>query len=779
MSDMSDSENVNLSKSADVTGSTASTSSTRSSSAGEATGPSGQMPDNLSGISDIPSPSDPVTPISREQTGAARLEEILRVGPSTAPERGFTEELGGAAQAPLAPVVDLTAEGGDAAERTASQASTSGRGDDTASDSSDPSGEDIHDHQRPRSRGTRVNDMKVYRRADAEMVGLAGDRPVYSADYYTSAVKLRYLAALRREFSIPNDVDLVVPGANDLPSRPPSGHIALSAEVSKGHSSRGVRTRTSSSSTCGFTQVVVGCTNSYFELPPSERIPVAFRKGYVWTRAPHTPARTLAKIDELRELSDLERSQHRLLAEGSLKQHWVGSSLTSDRPKDQPRASPSRVTIARMPEPAVHYRSRTGRPVVETTDDQSRVPRGVPEATVHGSSSGDASPGTWGPRVADEDLDLVIRELFPAQGLRIEEPMADRELRGIKRSSTEERIARLHKMARMGKGKGKEGASTTSRPASCPEARPDRPRDGRPAGRHEARSGRSREDRPEVPPPASRSGRGEPRPRDAAPLPSGPSSPESFIHRVLVSKFADQLSAEVAESSRRSDHIAAISDSTAQLIETVCILFSGSAAARAHSNRMADEAKKEVEDRAKAAEEAARSVEEKLRRAEEWAKKAEQKSEEAETLWLELDVALKKVEQELEAARAEQKRYLEVALPAALNDARAQAVQQYLQSEDFRARLVTEYKDGMRDMKAGFIATPSLVGVDWSFVPEESEETAAEGALEEGEASGAAPVPENVVVLDDPEQPVATEQPAVDQPTSPALDVSISDLFPH
>ncbi|GMN47285.1 hypothetical protein TIFTF001_016469 [Ficus carica] len=61
-----------------------------------------------------------------------------------------------------------------------------------------------------------------------------------------------------------------------------------------------------------------------------------------------------------------------------------------------------------MPEPAVHYRSRTSRPVVVTADVGSGAPRGVPEATVRGSSSGDPSPGAWGPRVADEDLDLVI-----------------------------------------------------------------------------------------------------------------------------------------------------------------------------------------------------------------------------------------------------------------------------------------------------------------------------------------------------------------------------------
>ncbi|GMN47286.1 hypothetical protein TIFTF001_016461 [Ficus carica] len=411
MSDISDSENISLSESVDAAGSTTSTSSTSSSSAGEATGPRDRTPDHLSGISNIPSGSDPVTPTNRGQTGAARLEEILRVGPSTVPDRQFVEELGGAAQARPAPVVDLTVEEGGASERTASQASTSDRGDGVASDSTDPSGEEIQARQRPRSQGARVNDMKVYRRADVEMVELAEDRPVYMADYYTSTITLRYLAAPRREFRIPDDVDLVVPGPNDLPSRPPSGHIALSAEyfraglrlpfhpfLRRALTSLNVapaqlnanayrvlvgcyilwvakfsetlplfafqnlyRMKTAPSSKGfyyfqGFKGTfITGCPDSdkqfkhlwfyaggrwlhghlsYFELPPSERILVTFRRGYVWTRAPHAPAQTLAKIEELRELSNPERSQHRLLAEGSLKEHWVGSSSTSGHPDD-------------------------------------------------------------------------------------------------------------------------------------------------------------------------------------------------------------------------------------------------------------------------------------------------------------------------------------------------------------------------------------------------------------------------------------------------------------
>ncbi|GMN65576.1 hypothetical protein TIFTF001_034652 [Ficus carica] len=54
MSDLSDSENVGLSESVDAV----STSSISSSSSGEATGPLERTPDNLSGLSDIPSGSE-------------------------------------------------------------------------------------------------------------------------------------------------------------------------------------------------------------------------------------------------------------------------------------------------------------------------------------------------------------------------------------------------------------------------------------------------------------------------------------------------------------------------------------------------------------------------------------------------------------------------------------------------------------------------------------------------------------------------------------------------
>ena len=117
--------------------------------------------------------------------------------------------------------------GEEAAERTASQASTSGR---EGSESTAPKGEPVEARQRPTSRPMRINDQRVYRRGDWEMVELADGRPVYSVDYYTSAITPRYLVALREEFNVPLSVELLAPGANDLPSRPPPGYVTLSAE---------------------------------------------------------------------------------------------------------------------------------------------------------------------------------------------------------------------------------------------------------------------------------------------------------------------------------------------------------------------------------------------------------------------------------------------------------------------------------------------------------------------------------------------------------------------
>ncbi|GMN20153.1 hypothetical protein TIFTF001_050009 [Ficus carica] len=155
------------------------------------------------------------------------------------------------------------------------------------------------------------------------MVDLAGDRPMYTVDYFTSAVTPRYLAALREEFRIPDKVDFMVPGEGDLPSRPPPGYIALSAEYFRAglhlpfhpYLRRALTRLNVALSHPGFKGTfITGCLDSdkqfkhlwfysggrwlhghlpYDEVPRSERVPVVFRRGYVWTRAPHIPELTL------------------------------------------------------------------------------------------------------------------------------------------------------------------------------------------------------------------------------------------------------------------------------------------------------------------------------------------------------------------------------------------------------------------------------------------------------------------------------------------------------
>ncbi|GMN60598.1 hypothetical protein TIFTF001_029689 [Ficus carica] len=72
-------------------------------------------------------------------------------------------------------------------------------------------------------------------------------------------------------------------------------------------------------------------------------------------------------------------------------------------------------------------------------------------------------------------------------------------------------------------------------------------------------------------------------------------------------------------------------------------------------------------------------------------------------------------------------------------------------------------------MKAGFTAAnPSLVGVDWSFVPAKSEETVVEDPPEEGEVTGAARDLEDVIVLDDQVAETEPTLPAEPLPVEPA-----------
>ncbi|GMN54097.1 hypothetical protein TIFTF001_023230 [Ficus carica] len=74
-------------------------------------------------------------------------------------------------------------------------------------------------------------------------------------------------------------------------------------------------------------------------------------------------------------------------------------------------------------------------------------------------------------------------------------------------------------------------------------------------------------------------------------------------------------------------------------------------------------------------------------------------------------------------------------------------------------------------MKVGFaLANPTVIGVDWSFVPEVSGDTVVEEGqapeAEEGEVTGGANVAEEVVILDEPEQTTIPDQFTIpEQPT--------------
>ena len=157
------------------------------------------------------------------------------------------------------------------------------------------------------------------------------------------------------------------------------------------------------------------------DLPESERVPVSFRRGYAWPRGPRIDDEDILRIDHLRELADPERNQHGLLSNENLVAYgWVPS--TSARPPRQAREAPARVTVAsRVPDPAVHYRARTVvAPGGVTSSSRPEIPQGVPVESARSPSPGDSPTDDWGPRVADEDLDGVIRGLYQGRPLRIQ-----------------------------------------------------------------------------------------------------------------------------------------------------------------------------------------------------------------------------------------------------------------------------------------------------------------------------------------------------------------------
>ena len=149
--------------------------------------------------------------------------------------------------------------------------------------------------------------------------------------------------------------------------------------------------------------------------------------------------------------------------------------------------------------------------------------------------------------------------------------------------------------------------------------------------------------------------------------------------------------------------------------------------------------------------------------------------ERGETQCQEEAAARRAAEEALSAAEREHARFVQEELPRQLEHARRLGWEDYKKSDEYAARIAAEYRTGFLDMKAGFrINNPNVVGVDWSFAPEDSEGfedgEAATPVIEEGEA--ATPMIEegevaedemdfeNVIDLDEPEHPDETDQPA-------------------
>ncbi|GMN30324.1 hypothetical protein TIFTF001_044472 [Ficus carica] len=182
-------------------------------------------------------------------------------------------------------------------------------------------------------------------------------------------------------------------------------------------------------------------------------------------------------------------------------------------------------------------------------------------------------------------MDLVLRQHFPTR----EPTTAEREQRGSKRPSEQDRMARLQKLAKIGDGGKVKAGISASAPTS--RAGPTAAVTRTPFDPPDARVSRSKDKRP-----------------------------------VTVVSFSWSRNTE-----------------------------------------------KKATDKAK-------EIGEKL-------KDAEKRASEAEGARKEAEDTRRKAENDLAAAHSEHSKYLQVALPAAFDEARRQAVKDYLQSDDFNSRL--------------------------------------------------------------------------------------------
>ncbi|GMN67533.1 hypothetical protein TIFTF001_036589 [Ficus carica] len=296
MSDVTDSENEALSGSVDVTrdSDTGASSSTSSSS----------------------SSSTPVTPTSRRSEGAARLVEILQGGPGTRPDSRFIHELDGAA--PELPVQANST--GVASERL------------------------LHVYRDPGIPCCPSEGLPDSRQGGPEGSG---------RERFAVPTTTRLYCPFRRVFSgRPPSTFAPVPqtsahvaerGANayhilvgcfilwaknfaaELPFRAFQNLYRMKSAPSSAGSYyfqgfKGTFVTKSPDSDKHFKHLWFYAGGRWLhghlaqnELPRSERVPVVFRNGYVWTRAPHIPETTRDMVAGLQNLAEQERDQRTLL----------------------------------------------------------------------------------------------------------------------------------------------------------------------------------------------------------------------------------------------------------------------------------------------------------------------------------------------------------------------------------------------------------------------------------------------------------------------------------
>ncbi|GMN58630.1 hypothetical protein TIFTF001_027727 [Ficus carica] len=659
------------------------------------------------------------------------------------------EKLNGVVQTQSTSVVNLTAGDDITSEKTASHVSTSGREGFESSKSMAPAREPVQSRQCGRSQPLCINGLLVYQMADTEMVDRACDRPVYTVDYFMSAVTSQYLESLREEFEIPNDVEMLVPGPNNLPSRPPPSYITLSAEFFRAglrfpfhpYLRRALRRLHVAPMKLNANAylILISFFNYASELPFR-----AFQNLYWMKTAPlsagsyyfqgyqgafiagcpdsdknykhlwffvsdrwlhghlpydEVPSWECVPITFRRgyvwtqgphtEATNLERIE-RLHDKADLKRNQNRLLSTDCLAKYNWFGSSSTFDYP-------HDCPRTMRPREVTV--AARMPDPMVHyrariVTVEVTTTSGQPKVPWGVPVIST-YGLQYSSSSPrAWGQRITDEDLDENQGCLSRdnvgASDQDRVARLQqKFAKTGDGSKSHLGSSV--PISQPFPDPPVARVIRPREEHLPSK------------PATRSRREDSRARDPP-----------------ASVFGAEPASE---------------DMINRLVEVVFLAFLSNAAARGYFNRMEEKVASLVME-VKKSKDAEKEANEKARKAEEQAAKAEE--------------AQKRVEDDLTTNRFEHSRYFQEALPAVL-----EAVVDYQRLAEFEAHLLVEYKERMRDMKADFaMSNPTVTRVDWSFVLEifgeiVHEEERLMTGVEDGEVIEGVQVTEDVVVIDE------------------------------